>query len=394
MMKAAWWRLVRVIARKELLDGLRDRRALLSALAFPLLSPVLVAVMFTAIAQDHATPPVLELPVVGAEHAPGLVSFLESAGADVVAAPPDPEQAVALGEVPLVLVVADDYGERFREGRPAAVEMWVDTSRNANRSTVGRAGRLLDAYNSQVALQRLVLRGVDPQLLTPVKVAELDAATPQQRAANLLEMLVMMAVTAAFIGSMYLAMDSTAGERERRSLEPLLSLPVPRSALVVGKFLAAVAFGSLGVVLATGTMVVAMDHTPLELLGVRVVLTAPTAAALLGVLLPLVPIAAALQLLVASGATSFKEAQTWLSMTLFVPMMPGMIMTIRPVNPQGWMAAVPGLAQQVLSGKVLRGDGLTAPDIALAVGSSVVITAAALVALTALFERERILKRG
>jgi sodium transport system permease protein len=388
--QASWWHLVRTVFRKELLDGIRDRRALASALAFPLLSPVLVAFMFTAIAQDHATPPVLELPVAGAEHAPGLVQFLETAGADVVEPPEDPEQAVALGNVPLVLVVDADYAEDFREGHPATVHMWVDSSRNANRTAVSRATRLVEAYGSQTAVQRLILRGVDPQLVSPVHLTELDAAGPQQRGANLLEMLVMMAVMAAFLGSMYLAMDSTAGERERRSLEPLLSLPIPRSSLVVGKFLAAVSFGTLGVLLATATM----NLTPLELLGVRVVLTAPAAFALVGVLLPLVPVAASLQLLVASGATSFKEAQTWLSMTLFLPMMPGMVMTVRPVNPQTWMAVIPGLGQQVLSSKVLRGDGLTALDMSLAVGASLLITAVALVALTVLFEHERVLKRG
>ena len=355
MNRSIWAHLVRTVARKELVDGFRDRRALLSALLFPLMSPILVALMFTAIARDHATPPTLEIPVAGRAR-PGLVQFLETAGAEVVEAPQDPEKAVGLGEVPLVVAIDATYSERFREGRPAKVRMWVDSSRNANRAAVRRATRLLEAYSSQTALQRLVLRGVDPQLLQPIDLAELDAAGPQQRAANLLEMLVMMAVMAAFLGSMYLAMDSTAGERERRSLEPLLSLPVPRSALVVGKFIAAVTYGTLGVVLATATMVVAMNYTPLELLGVRVVLTAPAALTLLGVLLPLVPVAAALQLLVASGATSFKEAQTWLSMTLFLPMMHGMIMTVRPVNPQTWMG-VPGLAQQVLSGKVLRGEG-------------------------------------
>ena len=394
MNRSIWAHLVRTVARKELVDGFRDRRALLSALLFPLMSPILVALMFTAIARDHATPPTLEIPVAGVEHAPGLVQFLETAGAEVVEAPQDPEEAVGLGEVPLVVAIDATYSERFREGRPAKVRMWVDSSRNANRAAVRRATRLLEAYSSQTALQRLVLRGVDPQLLQPIDLAELDAAGPQQRAANLLEMLVMMAVMAAFLGSMYLAMDSTAGERERRSLEPLLSLPVPRSALVVGKFIAAVTYGTLGVVLATATMVVAMNYTPLELLGVRVVLTAPAALTLLGVLLPLVPVAAALQLLVASGATSFKEAQTWLSMTLFLPMMPGMIMTVRPVNPQSWMAAVPGLAQQVLSGKVLRGEGLQVLDIALVCGASSVITLAALVAMTILYDKERVLRQG
>ena len=393
MMKR-WLRLVLTVFRKELLDGFRDRRALLSALAFPLMSPVLVAFMFTAIAQDHAEPPVLELPVHGAQHAPGLVGFLTSAGAEVVDPPDDPQAAVSAGDVPVVIMIDEGFSDRFRQGRPAHVELIADTSRNAHRTVVTRAERLLEAWSSQVAMQRLVLRGVDPTLLSPLDLQKVDTATPQQRAANLLEMLVMMAVMAAFLGSMYLAMDSTAGERERRSLEPLLSLPVPRSALVAGKFGAAVVFGVLGVALATTTIVVAMNHTPLELLGVRVVLTLETGLALFAVLLPLVPVAAALQLLVASGATSFKEAQTWLSMALFVPMMPGMVMTVRPVNPQDWMGAVPGLAQQVLSGKVLRGDGLQAMDFALVYGSSMVVTAAVVVGLTQLFHRERILKRG
>ena len=389
-----WLRLVTTVLRKELLDGFRDRRALMSALAFPLMSPVLVAFMFTAIAQDHAEPPVLELAVEGAEEAPGLVHFLQSAGAEVVEAPEDPEAAVAAGDIPLVIRIDDDFTDHFRDGLPARVELVADSSRNAHRTVVSRAERLLEAWSSQVAMQRLVLRGVDPALLSPLDLQKVDTATPQQRAANLLEMLVMMAVMAAFLGSMYLAMDSTAGERERRSLEPLLSLPVPRSALVAGKFGAAVLFGVLGVALATTTIVVAMNHTPLELLGVRVVLTAATGLVLFSVLLPLVPVAAAVQLLVASGATSFKEAQTWLSMTLFIPMMPGMIMTVRPVNPQDWMGLVPGLAQQVLSGKILRGDGLTPLDFALVYGSSLVVTVLVVVALTQLFHRERILKRG
>lgn len=391
---SAWARLVRTIFRKELVDGIRDRRALASALAFPVLGPVLVAFMFTAIAQDRSSPPELEIPVAGAEHAPGLVAFLEVSGASVVAPPDDIETAVSLGDVPVVVVIEEGFDERLRTVRPASVELVVDTSRLANRTPVMRVERLLEGWASQTATQRVVARGLDPTVLRPLDLEQVDVATPSQRAANMLEMLVMMAVMAAFLGSMYLAMDSTAGERERRSLEPLLSLPVPRSALVGGKFLASLVFGVAGVLLATTSMVLAMDQVPLELLGVRVELSLPVVGGLLAVLLPLVPLAAAAQLLVAAGATSFKEAQTWLSMTLFLPMAPGMVMTVRPVNPQAWMPAVPGLAQQVLAGKVLRGEGLGVQDAVLTIGSSVVLAAACLVVLTWLLDQERVLRRG
>ncbi len=380
-----------IVLRKELVDGLRDRRALLSALVFPLFGPMLIAVMMGVIAEDEDTRGPLEIPVQGAEHAASLVAFLEAGGADVVDPPADAEAAVAQGDVPLVVIVDEGFMDDFRAGRPATVELVVDKSRNASRSDVGRARMLLEAWSSQTAVLRLLARGVDPSLVQPLTIDEVDLATPEQRAANLLEMVVMFIILSAFVGCMYLAMDTTAGERERKSMEPLLSLPVPRWALVMGKFLAATSFGLLAALLTTGIVGVAMNAVPLELLGVRVQLTPLTVLSLLAVSLPLAPLAAALQLAVASFAASIKEAQTWLSITLFLPMVPGMVMSVRPVNPQTWMAAVPVLGQQVLSGRVLRGEALPPAEIALSVGVTLALAAGLLGALTVLFRQERIL---
>jgi sodium transport system permease protein len=382
-----------VVLRKELIDGLRDRRALLSALVFPLLGPALIAMMMNVIAEDEDTRGPLEIPVVGAEHAPSLTDFLESGGAVVVDPPDDPEEAVRSGDLPLVVVVPDDFVEDMRAGRPASVELIVDKSRNASRADVSRADRLLEAWGSQTAVLRLLARGIDPTLVQPLSIDEVDLATPEQRAANLLEMVVMFIIMSAFVGCMYLAMDATAGERERKSLEPLLTLPVPRWALVGGKFIAATAYGLLAALLTTGTVVIAMNNVPLELLGVRVQLTPPTVLRLLLVTLPLAPLAAALQLAISSAATSIKEAQTWLSMTLFLPMVPGMIMSIRPMNPEPWMALVPVLGQQVLSGAALRGEPLPPLELGLASVSIATLTVLTLGVLVVLFGNERILRR-
>jgi sodium transport system permease protein len=382
-----------VVLRKELIDGLRDRRALLSALVFPLLGPALIAMMMNVIAEDEDTRGPLEIPVAGAQYAPSLMDFLESGGAQIVDPPDDPEEAVREGDVPLVVVVPEDFVEDMRAGRPASIELIVDKSRNATRADVSRADRLLQAWGSQTAVLRLLARGVDPTLVQPLTIDEVDLATPEQRAANLLEMVVMFIIMSAFVGCMYLAMDATAGERERKSLEPLLTLPVPRWALVGGKFIAATAYGLLAALLTTGTVVVAMNNVPLELLGVRVQLTPPTVLRLLLVTLPLAPLAAALQLAISSAATSIKEAQTWLSMTLFLPMIPGMIMSIRPMNPEPWMALVPVLGQQVLSSAALRGEPLPPLELALAGGSIATLTALTLGVLVVLFGNERILRR-
>ena len=386
-------RLAWVVLRKELVDGLRDHRALLSALVFPLLGPALIALMMSVVAKDEDTRGALKMPVVGAEHAPSLVDFLKSGGAEVVAPPDDPESAVQSGEVPFVVVIPDDFLEDLRAARSAEVELIVDRSRKSARADISRADRLLEAWGSQTALLRLLARGVDPTLVQPIVVEEVDLATPEQRAANLLEMVVMFIITSAFVGCMYLAMDATAGERERKSLEPLLTLPVPRWALVGGKFIAATTYGLLAALLTTATVVVAMNNVPLELLGVRVQLTLPTVARLLLVTLPLAPLAAALQLLISSAAASIKEAQTWLSMTLFIPMVPGIILSIRPINPEHWMAAVPVLGQQVLSGAALRGEPIPGLELVLSTVSISILTVLTLIALVRVFDDERVLRR-
>jgi sodium transport system permease protein len=382
-----------VVLRKELVDGVRDRRALLSALIFPLLGPALIAMMMNVIAEEQDTRAPLEIPVAGAAHAPSLLDFLESGGAVIVDPPDDPEKAVRDGDVPLVVVVPESFTDDIRAGRPAVVDLIVDNSRKASRTDISRADRLLQAWGSQTAVLRLLARGIDPTLVQPLTVDEVDLATPEQRAANLLEMVVMFIIMSAFVGCMYLAMDATAGERERKSLEPLLTLPVPRWALVGGKFIAATAYGLLAALLTTGTVVIAMNNIPLELLGVRVQLTAQTVLRLLLVTLPLAPLAAALQLAIASAAVSIKEAQTWLSMTLFLPMIPGMVMSIRPMNPEPWMALVPVLGQQVLSSAALRGEPLPPLEFALASGSILVLTSLTLGAIVMLFGNERILRR-
>lgn len=394
MSPTAWFQLALVVFVKETRDGLRDRKALLSGLALPFLGPLLCAAMFTVIAGQVSSPPDLDVPLVGAEHAPGLVAFLEAGGAEVVEPPTDPDAAVASGELPFVLVVDDGFERAFREARPATVEMWVDSSRRANEGSERRLRRLVEAYGRQIATQRLVLRGVDPKLLRPIDLTELDVADAQQRGANLLEVLIMFIVLSAFLGSMYLVMDTTAGERERRSLEPLLSLPVPRSALVGGKFVASVLFGLWGVLIAAVVTAFAMNLAPLEALGVRVGLTPISTLKLVGVLLPLVPVAASVQLLLASGATSFKEAQTWLSLMMMAPMVPGMVLAFQPMNPTLSMMAVPALAQQMLASQVLRGDALDLAEVALSAGSAGLVTLAALGALTWLFGQERILRHG
>ena len=385
---------IMAVARKECLDGVRDRRALLSALLFPLFGPVLIALMLSSMADPEKREEDIELPVSGAEHAPLLVGELGRAGIHAVPAPDDPGESVRVGEHDLVLLIGEDYRERFSTGRPAIVELVADDSRLSSHKLLRRVEAVLQGYGQKLAAKRLLARGIDPYVAQPVQVQTMNLATPRTKAANLLEMIGMFAIMAAFLCNMYVAIDSTAGERERGSLEPLLLNPSPRLALVLGKWLATVLFGICGVALILACSAAALQRVPLEGLGMRLVFGFQELWLIFCLLLPLVLMAGAGQLLLASFARSFKEAQTYLSLALFLPMLPGMFLMFKQSQPSLWMAVVPALSHQFLTGQVLRGEELSMDFVVLSASSSILLTALFLHVTVLLFRSETFFFRG
>ncbi|MFO0635480.1 MAG: ABC transporter permease [Nannocystaceae bacterium] len=293
-----------------------------------------------------------------------------------------------------MLVIPADYGERFRASRSVRVELMVDNSRNETRSKVRRTRRVLESYAAGIGAQRLLLRGIDPQVAAPVAVAEVDLATPQQLAANVLNVIPMFVMMAAFIGGMYVATDSTAGERERGSLEPLLANPVSRTALVLGKWLATAALSGTSLLLTLVTAGVALSRAPLEELGVQASFGLDQAAIVCLVMLPVALLAAGLQLVVATFARSFREAQTYLSVLTLAPMLPGVMLTVMPLDQARWTLVVPILGQQQVLMDVIRGDAV-GPAQLLVPSAIVLVLGLVCVRATAwLFGRERIVFGG
>jgi sodium transport system permease protein len=382
---------LKAVVRKELRDALRDRRSLLSALLYPLLGPLLIVVMFSYIADTHTQERPLKLAVIGQDNAPTLIRYLEGQGVEIEDPPADPLAAVRDGELDVVLEIPADFGEEFRAARPAAVRLILDDSSNASQTSIKRTKRLLVGYGQQVGGLRLLARGVDPSLTNAIAIEEVDLATPQKEAANLLGMLPMFVLLAGFIGGMYVATDATAGERERGSLEPLLCNPVSRRALVVGKWLAATAFAAVSIVLTLVLTLVALTFVDLDALGIVVDLGPVEIAGVLAATIPIALFAAAAQLLIATFARSFKEAQTYLSLMMLVPMIPGVVMSIKPIHSALWMMPIPLLGQQVLLMDVLRGEPTSVLDFVLTGLSAVVLAGVCLLINARLFEREKII---
>lgn len=379
------------VARKELRDHARDLRSVLSALLFPLLGPVALALMFQVIASWNAKDAAIELPVVGKENAPALVEFIERHGVTVKDAPPDHEARVRDGTLDVVVLIDDEYPAAFSEGRPAPVSVLVDSSRTKAHARAVRARRLLEAYSAQVGSLRLLARGVSPELAAPLAMQEIDLATPERMAATILGSIPMFLVFAAFAGGMYVAIDVTAGERERGSFEPLLLCPVSRGALVAGKWMATVVAALLALLVSMAAFAAATRAMPLATLGVKVRFGPAEMAQVLAAAVPLALFASALQMLLSTLARSFKEAQTYLQLFLMLPFLPAIYIALSPIESRLWMMAIPILGQDVLLADVLRGEPMRPLPFAVAGLVSVALTAACLLANARLFKNERII---
>lgn len=382
-------RLAFVVLRKELRDHLRDRRSVLGAFAMPVFGPLVFALAFGLFASWSRERP-LVLAVQGAEYAPGLVAFLEANGAKVEPAPADPEAAVREGLREAVLLIPKDFGEQFLQGRPARLELLADSSNNKARAGVQRAERLLFAFSQRVGALRLLGRGVAPDLATPVLVDEIDVATPARRAASLLTMIPMFLMLAALVGGMNVAIDATAGERERGSLEPLLLNPVARLWLVLGKWAASVLVSVAIVALTLAGFALAMRLVPLADLGISFSFGLQQAGQIAAALVPLTFVGAAAQLYVATFARSFKEAQTYLNLMNLVPVVPAMVLLLSPVQSTAWMSAVPVVAQQMLVLEAMRLEPVSGAGLAVVWATSLVYAAAGIAAVARLLGKEEI----
>jgi sodium transport system permease protein len=380
-----------IVIRKELRDSLRDRRALFSIAFSIVIGPVLIGFMMNRIADRQREAENVEIPVVGQENAPAFIDWLgQQAGITVIKAASKPEQAVREGRHDVVVVISPDYAEKFLSSRPATIQIVADTSRNAARPAIERVRRLLQRYSTEIGALRLISRGVSPAGVTPLRLEEIEISTAQQRAAQVLSFIPMFIILAAFVGGMSIATDSTAGERERGSLEALLVNPAPRMAIVAGKCVAAALIAMTAVVLTTVLSANIPRFLPLQDMGIRFRIGRDEFVGVLAAMLPMCLFSASLQAAVSTLARSFKEAQSYMGVLVLLPMLPGMISAVSTLGQAPWMYLVPVLGQHVLVMGVLGGRP-EEPWAFVVAALIAVLTAGLLIrTMTTLFKIERI----
>jgi len=386
-----------VVFAKEVIDNLRDRRSLLTALfGMPIAMPIffVLLISFQIERNIDSAEEVIELPVIGAEHAPNLIRYLQSRNIDIVAGPADgPAAAAAVqaGDEDVVLRIPAGFGEELAGMIPATVELYLDQANTSGNADIGRVRDALFGYNQALAGIRLSARGVNPALLRPLNIDHIDVSTPSGRAAILLGMLSYFFLFALLMGGMYLAIDATAGERERGSLEPLLSLPLARAHLIIGKIAATCVFMSIALALCLLSFFFALQFMPLEQLGMTPNFSLAVVLAAFLLLLPFTLVSAAMMTLAASFTKSYKEAQTWLGVMILVPTMPILIVSFLTLQPRFEFMFIPALSQHLILVDMISNEPVSALHMAISAASTLALGAILTWLCVRLYHREALM---
>jgi sodium transport system permease protein len=295
------------------------------------------------------------------------------------------------GTASVVLLVPDEFAPRFRAALPAPVFVVADSSDSQTRKSADRLRLLLAGYASGIAQLRVQMRGVDPLLAVPVAVNDIDVTTPSGRAVVVLGFMTYFVLFSVLMGGLYLAIDCTAGERERGSLESLLSLPVARGALVGGKILATCAYMCLSLAINLTAFVFVFRFVPLERLGMSANIGVGTALEFFAICLPFVPLGAALMTLVASFTRSYREAQTYLASVLLVPTLPIAFASIYSLKTKSTLMLIPSLSQHLLMTSVLKDEPIALVDVTVSAGSALLLALLLIVFTARHWRRESML---
>ena len=386
-MNAAW-----AVFLKELTDALRDRRALAIALAMALLSgPVVFALVSNLVSGIEERVQKREIVMVAQERAPTLVNFMQRAGATVVEAPADWAEQIRSGRLQNAVVVPpEDFEARLARGDTVPVEVSYDESHDRAQALVSATVRTLQAFNRELGTQRLLARGVSPQVMAAVAVEERNLAAAQARGARLLFIVPWAALIVAIVGALAVAIDVTAGERERGSLEPLLMNPVPAWAIVLGKWAVVMLYSVAIVLLTLAGFLVSIRLITSETLAALMQLGARELLLFCAVLIPFAALMAAVNMLAATFGRTHKEAQTYVSYIAMAAQFSAVVPIFLTVRDTTWQLLVPSVAQLTVLMKALRGEPLSAPDLLVPTAVCIAGLLLCLFAQARLLTRERI----
>ncbi|MEW6995178.1 ABC transporter permease [Colwelliaceae bacterium MEBiC 14330] len=344
---------LKALVVKEYKEAFRDKRALMMALMMAFLAPVGLVIMSKIIIEEAVDEPPVYIKFTGAENAPMLIKHLADKNLFSFADVPEGEKA-AWEQRNIAINIPEDYAENMTQGKVIKLHLKADFTDKAVNPPVRRINNAVREFSLSIGYKRLLVRGVDVRLLNPVKLIEQDTAKPDATFMLISMMLGAYLLITAFTTGLSIAIDSSAGERERNVLEMLLCQPVSTLKIVLAKLISASTIAFIGVVLLLSLTSVSVGFVDLTKIGATFNLELSTAIFLMLFLLPMCFFASACQLFVAFQTKSFKEAQSTVGMLIAIPAFIPFVVSMMDDRPE-WLNWLPISGQSMIIEGVFKG---------------------------------------
>ncbi len=357
---------------KELKEAFRDKRALMVALSMGLLAPVMIMVMSKTMIQDFVDNPAIYVKFTGAEHAPKLIKALKDENILSFADVPDDDKRI-WEDRNVEVIIADSYAKDMADGKPIDIILRADFSEKSLNSPLRRIKDEIRNFSMAIGYKRLLVRGIDVKLLQPIKLQEQDTSLPSSNAMIITLMLGLYLMMGAFISGQSIAIDTSAGERERNVLEMLLCQPVSTIKIVLAKLFCSSLIAIISVTLMLVLTMVSVSFVDLTKIGATFSVDAFTFITLLLLLIPLCFLASSLQLFFAFQAKTFKEAQSTVAMLIMIPTMVPVAMMIMDDKPV-WAEWAPISGQSLLMEDLFKGLPIDWMAFLVATGATLALT--------------------
>jgi sodium transport system permease protein len=402
------FRHVWIVFKKEVKDLARDRRTLFTNLLIPI---VLMPLLFTflgggmekmeedienisiALTAESDTAEIRELLEKQVFADFPNIQFKESVE--------NPSEAILQKEVRFVLEVENDFADLLARGEPYTLTIHYDQSDTKAAGSMGILNQAIQSYSRQLVQQRLTDLNIDPQILEPVKVVQVNAAE-ENKGGNLMLMMMLPLIISILIavGGIPAATDLVAGEKERATFEPLLTTQAGRLSILIGKYLTVALFSFVSIIAQLTGMTIGGIISPSFFTmadgGGSMSFFIPPGALLISILIiiALGMVFAAIQLAISTFARSFKEAQTYLSFLTFIAMVPGYAtMMMQPEDLRPLMFFVP-LLNAIASLKMSLGGVINYAYLGIGLATSVVYVILSLMLAAWMFNKEKYLFRN
>lgn len=364
------------IFRKELTDAMRDRRTLLMVLCSALLFVPLLLVIFSEVmSQVEAQEDKRTVLAVNIKQAPRLENFILRQGYQIKDAPIDYEEKLRSKELlQPVLIVSENFETNLSQTKKVSLEIAFDTSSQQAEFGVRPLKKLLNSYTQEISVTGLMMRGISPEILQLVDVKERHLNRQDERKVTVTGMLPFALIMAIVIGGMFAAIDTTAGERERGSLEPLMMNPVNGWQLAVGKWGAVATISMLVALLTVLSFFPSQWLVRNDALRAEFQFGVTDAVSFLLVLLPLAAAISALQVAISLTCKSFKEAQVRNQIFSMVISMAPMMLMFNTGREPVWFQWTPSIAQSLMMNHVLKGEAVGITPILIALLVCVTLT--------------------